>query len=145
MCETELNSLLLFTLLHGAERYLRDVWATVRNLTLLTPQYCSRLSFWGAVVSPRCVSHWMTASTGAWLRDVDSCLSGRYLIKHTPQIAADLGLSGRWLPQVLLSSGCLLLLQQYLCFRKTDLCTWNSENNIRPSNHLREANCETCL
>ena len=75
ICDTELNSLSLSTLLHGAERYLRDIWARVGNSTLLTPRYCSGLYSREVVVSPRYVSKWMAAPTGALLSDVDACSS----------------------------------------------------------------------
>lgn len=41
------------------ERYHFDIWAKVGKHTMLTPQYCSGLVVWKAVLSPWYISNWI--------------------------------------------------------------------------------------
>ncbi|XP_076849461.1 GTPase IMAP family member 8-like [Brachyhypopomus gauderio] len=52
MCATELNNRSLSTLLHGADKYLLDIWDKIGNRSLLTAQYWSGFSEREIVFSP---------------------------------------------------------------------------------------------
>lgn len=73
ICDTELNSLSLSTLLHGAERYLHAILAREGNRTLLTSQYCRGLSLRAIVASPRYVSSCAVSPTAAGVSATDAC------------------------------------------------------------------------
>ena len=73
MCDTELNSCSLSTLLQGAERYLRATLAREGNRILLTPQYCSGLASRATGASPRYVSNCAVTPTAPGVSAIDAC------------------------------------------------------------------------
>lgn len=133
MCDTELKSLSLSTLLQGAERYFCAIWARVGNLM-------KGFSERRTLVSPRYASSCMVVAAGGLLSDAHlSAISSKTLSRLLPGLSLwDLLSAGASCvsgvavsyPQTFFAAPVSTFLWpywQHLCWRRIDLYTLNKK------------------